>query len=574
MAQNEYLFDTLSIINNVFSNGIDRKDIEIGNIPFIKSNLFQHQKALVQGMYLHYMKMKSGFVWNNQIIRGKLGIIGDPPGSGKSLSILSYISLMAQYNQINNPTGVVSMEGELVPSSNRYFYSNTIETITDISSTNLIIVPTHLFSQWKGEIEKHTTMAYVPIENKRILRNNSTPGLIAGSKFVLTTNKMYRTLSDYAANCNIRWKNVFIDEAAHIYFPGNDPQLQFEFLWLISSNWVGFMFKNMWISPSNLLYIQDRLESLHPDTIEYLTNYDSVKQNINTQIVSSSFFKTYVPFGHNARWNLVVKNTKNNIKNSFNIPERIYQKIECRYNTSLNTLRQMSNLNINDSKIPTIFKSLNIASYNVNELISIYPAKKELIEIKVEDDCSICLDKPVNKVLATCCMNSFCGKCILRHLLTGSRCATCRAENISITDIAYIPSEDQLISLGPLLNRHETCLDYIIRHPNETILIYTSYENTFYQLLPELQRKGIQVDKLDSNTLNASINAFNSGVTKALFLSDISLIHGLNLMKTQHLVFFYEQPFYEERSLLISSVERMNRSMPLTIVDFHCEELQ
>ena len=87
------LADQLSTINSVFKNTIEQKCVNI-NTQHIQSELFLHQKLMVNSMNLHHLRMTHGYMCNNQVIHGKLGIIADPPGTGKTLSILSFISLI------------------------------------------------------------------------------------------------------------------------------------------------------------------------------------------------------------------------------------------------------------------------------------------------------------------------------------------------------------------------------------------------------------------------------------------------------------------------------------------------
>ena len=84
------LFEQLSTINSVYRNSLP-KNIASIETPHIRTERLPHQTSLVHGMCAHEMRMTHGFVTNNQIVHGKLGIVGDPPGSGKT-SFLKAIS--------------------------------------------------------------------------------------------------------------------------------------------------------------------------------------------------------------------------------------------------------------------------------------------------------------------------------------------------------------------------------------------------------------------------------------------------------------------------------------------------
>lgn len=566
------LADQFSIINNIFTNTIEQTQNNI-NTPNITKQLYPHQKNMVNAMNLHYLRMTHGYIYNNQLLHGKLGIVADPPGTGKSLSILSFISMLknTQSNQPNN----ILRQGDLDENSNRYFYSNYLTSTTDVSSSHLIIVPQHLMAQWKQEIEVSTNLNFFMVENRRILRNRTTPSLMCQADIVLITNKVYRHVHDFAVNNNIRWKHVFIDDASSIHFTSSDPKLVFEFLWLITPNWLNLMFKNTWISPNDILYIRDR-NQIHNDCYDWLTKMNSTATTISSSIVSSAFLKQYIPFGHNARHIMVLLNSKKNLTESYNIPQPVLNSIECRINYTLTSLSQMPSTLNSPKKIPDVYESLGVRQYDISGIITDYPEKSALIQRKIEDDCcSICLDSVQNRTLATCCMNAFCGGCILRNLIISNSCPTCR-KVINTDDLAFIPtqSDNDISGQNMLFNRHDTCINYIKTHANEPILIYTVFENTFYQLLPDIQRLGIEVGRLENTTINRTLDDFESGRIKVLFASNIDLIRGLNLTKLKHLLFFYELAFSEQRELLISSGQRLGRVDPLHIVQLRYQQTE
>lgn len=567
----ELLADQLSIINSVFKNSIESKSVNVLT-PEIQKPLLQHQKGMINMMYSHYLRMTHGFIWGNQLIHGKVGVVADPPGTGKTLSVLGFISLLKNTPSLFATNGLC--QGDLAEQSTSYFYSNHVRTVTDASSTHLIIVPQNVYAQWKDEIQRSTTLSFFPIENRRVLRNNTTQTLMCSSDVVLTTNKMYRYVYDYAVEKGIRWKHIFIDDAASIHISSKEPSFSFDFLWLISSNWLGLIFRNLWISPSNLLYIRDRI-SLHEDCVNWLMDVNENGANISTAISSSAYLKQYLPYSHPCRSTIILRNSSASLRESFTLPQINDVSLECRQNYTLTTLAQTPQILTNPKKVPSVLTSLGVRNYDISGLIIDYPEKEEVIMRKAEDDCSICLDCTINRTFATCCMNSFCGGCILKNTIISHTCPTCRSD-IHTDDIVFMPKESDILGISGekiLLNRHETCIDYIKKHRNEPMLIYTIFENTYYQLLPDLEKLGIESDKLNLATLHKSLADFEAGRTKVLFASNVDIIKGLNLTKAQHLIFFYELAFSDQRELLISSGQRIGRQNPLSVIQLRSQGL-
>jgi SNF2 family DNA or RNA helicase len=561
-----FLYEKLVVLNSVYSN-----TLLPGKTPpqasVIKTQLFPHQTTLVNGMHLYRDKMTRGFLQGNQAINGKLGIIGDPAGTGKTLSILAY---MASQNAT-----FPRMTCELSNNSSKYFFSHELYQLSDASSTNLVIVPHSLFNQWKQEIAKHTTMTYVPIETKRYLKDDTIADTIINRNFVLTTNKCYRSVQEYANQHQIQWNNVFIDEASSIYFNSSDPQLKFQFLWFITNNWIPLIFKNPSISKSSLYYIKDRVK-IHPDLERWLL--DSMALHYDGTLVSSSYLREYLPFLHENRGLTVLRNLSETIKNSINLPSLSNETLQCRPNITLNSLisyylARNIEPNITSDKLVNLFQALgvefkDIEDYVLNQSVS----KHNLIRRKYqESECVICLDKCEHPTIVSCCHNIYCGKCLLKNTLVNYKCPTCR-EPLAISNICCLKtltSEEIILSK----NKTEVCLDILNNNKNGKFIIYSSFDNIFYQLFEEIDKLGLKAERIDNGlfSLLKIIKNFNEGKTNVIFVSNIELIRGLSLESISHLIFYHDQPVCELKQVLIHSAQRIGRQKPLKIIHLNSE---
>ena len=173
----EFHYDKLLTLNNVYHHTLIQSNVAYEN-PAIRTPLYPHQATLVQGMIQHREKLTHGFVKEGQIIQGKLGIIVEPAGSGKTLSVLSYLA-----SQPSAP----SITSELHTNSSRYFFSHELKRVEAVNAPHLIIVPHILFGQWKEEIERHTGIPCFYVEMKRVLKHADTAAQIRKSRVVLTT---------------------------------------------------------------------------------------------------------------------------------------------------------------------------------------------------------------------------------------------------------------------------------------------------------------------------------------------------------------------------------------------------
>ena len=561
-----FLYEKLMVLNSVYNNTLVPGKVQ-PQASVIKTQLFPHQSALVNGMHIYRDKMTRGFLLGNQAINSKIGIIGDPAGTGKTLSILAYLaSQVATFPRITC---------ELIQSSSKYFFSHELYHLSDASSTNLIIVPRSLFGQWRHEIAQHTTIAYVPIETKHIIRGTDLAQNMINSNFVLTTNKCYRHVQEYAEQNGIQWNNVIIDEASSIYINSSDPPLRFQFLWFVTNNWIPLIFKTPSIIKSNLYYLKDRVQ-LNPELERWLL--DNINVHYEGQLVSSSFLKEYLPFFHQNRGCIVIRNTLDLINTGIKLSRITNEILHCRPNITLNSLMSYYlargiEPNISSTKIPNLFQSLNVNFQELEDYIVNQPiTKHNLIKRKAEEsECVICLDHTEYSTIVNCCYNLYCGKCLLRNMVVNQKCPTCR-EILSTNNMCCLKSlthEERILSR----NKTEVCLDILSNNKNGKFIIYSSFDNIYYQLFEEVDKLGLKAERIESNlfSLLKTVKNFQEGQTNVIFVSNVDLIRGLSLAATSHLIFFHEQPVFELKQVLIHSAQRIGRKHPLKIIQLNSE---
>jgi len=560
------LFEKLSVLNSVYNNTlIPGKNIQQASV--IKTQLLQHQSTMVSAMHVHRDKMTRGFLVGNQAINGKIGIIGEPAGTGKTLTVLSYLT-----TQISTFPRITC---ELSNNSNKYFFSHEIYQLTDSSSANLIIVPHSLFNHWKQEIQQHTTISYVPIETRRIIKGNELANLMVNTSFVLTTNKCYKYVQEYANQYGIQWNNVFIDEASSIYINSSDPVLRFQFLWFITNNWMPLLFKNPAIIKNNLYYLRDRL-ILNPELEEWLL--DNTDIHYESNLVSSSYLKEYLPLFHPNRGYNVLRNNINYINSNLKIPSIINQQIQCRPNITLNSLisyylARNIEPNISSDKLLHLYQALNVEFKSIEEYMCAQPdSKHNLIKRKFEEgECVICLEQIEYPTITNCCYNVYCGKCLLKNTIINHKCPMCR-EGLSIDNICclkQVTDEENILNK----NKSDTLIDLLKNNRTGKFIIYSAFENIYYQLFDDIDRLGLKAERIENNLFSQlkTIKNYQDGSTNILFISNIDLIRGISLATTSHLIFFHELPVYESKQVLIHSAQRIGRLTPLKIIHLNSE---
>lgn len=575
-----FYYEKLVTLNQVYHHTLIPYEGDVTGGEWIKTPLFPHQKTMVHRMSEYRTQLLQGITLSNHVpslsIHGKMGIVGDDNGTGKMLSVLAYLaSCMPMATPIQpdaeTKTQTEVKTCELTPFSSRYFYSHTYRPLHQ-PSTNLIIVPHALFHEWKQEIHCHTTLPHVAVETRRMLRGDSLAKEMSESSFVLTTNKCYKYVHEYAQQHRIQWNQIFMDEASSIYMNSSDPPLQFQFLWLITHQWIPLLFKSASFHRASLYYLRSHVTPLHPELDAWLSRTHA--SPYEETLVSSGFLKEYLPFHHPHRYRMVLRNAPPSLP----LPALESTAVHCRPNITLYSLttyyhtRQLEPA-IQTHQVLHLFQSIGVPFHPLAHYLPLHPPHKHpLIQRKMEDqECVVCLEPAEYPTMVDCCYHLYCGKCLLKSLLMNGKCPTCRNH-------VHPP---RMTCFTPLLptqriqtkNKMEVCLDWIRTNPSGRIMIFSTFDNIFYQLFEEIHRMGRRAERMENHhfSLQRTVRNFKQGSAQILFVSHPELLRGFSFPFVTHLIFYHEPPSYEKRQLLIQSAHRVGRTQPLHVIQLHSE---
>ena len=534
--------ETLRVLHTIYRNTLE--PFTMNDIPAITTRLYPHQKSLIHGMHTYRARMTQGVQLDDHELKSKIGILGDPSRSGKTLAVLGYMATDTQ----QYPTT------ELTPYSSPFFYSQKVSYPQN--ATNLIIVPSHLFGHWQDEIKKHTTLPYVAIDTRGKLKNDMVQTILS-STFILTTNKCLRHIQEYASRNHITWNNIFIDEPLFIQLKASEPRLQFQFLWLISYQWQSLLFRTA-LKKSQLLFLQ---EPMHADLEEMLL--DNITEECH--IYPSQYMKQYVEYNHSHRGYILLRNATKHIRDSLPAPILQHSIIQCKSTTTLQSLSSMylsRNTAVSSTNIPGLFQALGIESSTPEEYLVQHEGKRELIQRKInENECGICLDACVYPTIVHCCYHLYCGKCLLQNTIIQYKCPTCRI-TLDVTRMHCLAE----IGTNDVRTKRDATLDVI--RTKQPCIIFIALDKIYHDLLPSMKSIGIQSELITSFSLRKAIKNITDGTSTVLFVSKVELIRGLSV-PSSCLLFYHEQPVFEQRQALINMASQS--SSPLQILHLHSE---
>ena len=516
-------------------------------IPEIKTELYPHQKTLINGMHKYRQQMSQGIQLDDHELRSKIGIITDSSGSGKTLAILGYLATDTEAYPVS----------ELTPFSTPYFY--TQKHIYPHATANLIIVPAHLFTFWQDEIKKHTTITYVPIETRGKIKENMLDAILS-STFVLTTNKCYRYVQEYATRNQITWNNVCIDEPLFIQMKSSDPILPFQFLWLISHQWTPLLFRNS-IKKSQLLFLE---EQMHPDLEEMLL--ENITEEMH--IYPCQYIKHYLEQHHSHRGYIVLRNANAHVREGIRQQPIQHSIIQCKSTTTLQALSSMylaRNASIPSANIPQLFQALSIESTTKEDYLLLYPEKQEMVERRItENECGICLEPCVYPTILNCCHHLYCGKCMLQNTIIQFKCPMCR-ESITIPKIRCLDTIHSTV----LQSKRDACMS--ILHRKTPTIVFIAFDKIYHDMAYAMKEAGIVAEIATSYSLRKALKNLKEGTLDVLFVSKIELFRGLSLPFISCLLFYHDQPVFEQRQALINAVQQSQRTHLLQLVYLYSE---
>ena len=582
-------------------------DEQINQPPYINIKLMNHQKTIIKrmleletdrsiiipeleiGTYYRSKKMKDA------IIKTNIAILGDKVGAGKTLDIVSLISMkpVIEFRETPFITGkYISLSGDR-------------EQIK--INTNLVIVPHKLIPQWKSNFEKALNLKVLTITmNKQVdelllkkiikvkgwngINNNAEidseilyPDIekLKNINVILVGDTMYKRL--VACSNRIIWNRCIIDEADTIKLcKMMEDCLNFNFLWLITGTPTGLnncrrspFYKEIFITSRHLeikhlviknddKYIESSIilpdpnmiciRCLTPKELNIVKNFisPSILQMINAGNTEEAIKALNCNIDTNENiFQVITKNLVENIKN---------KKIE------INAEKMMVyNKEEKDKKI----------SFLENQLIKLETKyediKKSIYELN-NDFCPVCLDAYTKPVLVSCCNKCFCFDCLAVSMgeLHNNKCPYCR-QNISSSDLHIISENENEKSKSKqksneLKDKLDVLVDIIQKKKDGSFLLFANYTETFNKIEKKFVEVGItyHILKGQSSTISKHINDYENKKVQVIMLNAQYFGAGMNLQTTTDLI-IYHRFSNEMEEQIIGRAQRYGRKGTLNV---------
>jgi len=608
----------------VFGNSLGDTYPQIEQPASIKLPLRQHQRTGAAGLKIHEERMLAGITQADAsgatyYTRGNGGIYGDPVGSGKSLTVLSYIAHLKE-----NPPADPILRTSHIMNGSRTGY--TIHTTTHDRSDpknckNLVVVPYSIIPQWRQYVATQTTLSAHIVKTRADISTNLVP--IQNADLTIVSNTMFAQLMSEVNGAGLWWERVFYDEADSIKISGGTERPVSIFNWYITASWQNMVLFNVGIHRELIETIVNgrNLDALNPELVNWLAEY---LHNYTSYYVAHHRFQSHTYFPHishleriNSYIN-IIRCSAAYYRHSFQMPAVHYITHRCRRSAVNNALRGLVDpavqelidaddihgalgvLNINSNSAASLLKAVEhrylrdisniqltityreameyMSAAHKEEAIATLRRSKERVETQLqtfreriagiaEELCPICYDPPASVIYTPCCSHMYCASCILKCMRLNGQCPMCRTRlrTDQLVHVAEQPAPLVVQDAGPP-RKSAVLLRLLKENPGEKVLVFSNYDNPFVALADDCEQAQIKykIIKGNSNSINKSIADFEKGKIQVLFMNSRELGVGLNIVAATHVVLYHAlRP--EDEKQVVGRALRMGRTAPLTV---------
>ena len=610
----------------VFNNSLTATHPQITQPASIKIPLREHQRTSAGSMKVHEDRMLNGLTQYDPSgsayhTRGSAGILGDPVGAGKSLTILAYIA----HHKENPPTDpIIRMTNIRNASKTGYTIHTTTRDRSDPKNCkNLVVVPYSIIPQWRQYVSTQTTLKAHIVKTRADISSNLTP--IQAADLTIVSSTMFSQFIYETHDAGLWWERVFYDEVDSIKISGSTIQPETLFNWYITASWQNIVLYGTGIHRELLETVINgqNYAALNPELVnwlaEYLHNYMGFYTSHN-RFASHTYFPMVSHLERMNSYINIVRCSADYYRHSFQMPAVHYITHRCRRSAVNNALRglvdpavqelidaddiagALGSLNLNSNSAASLLHAVEhrylrdisniqltityreameyVSAAHKEEALAALRQSKARVETQLQtfreriagiagELCPICYDVPESVIYTPCCSHMYCARCILKWLRQNRSCPMCRAG--LRTDQLVLINDGTSLNITPDIEqgpprKSAVLLKLLKDNPTAKTLVFSNYDNPFTNLADDCEQANIKykIIKGNSNSINKSIADFEKGKIQVLFMNSRELGVGLNIVAATQVVLYHAlRP--EDEKQVVGRALRMGRTAPLTV---------
>ena len=532
-------------------------------------------------------------------LRTNVGVIGDIVGYGKTLLALSLIAALPLSSIYQPPLRYYTYHSNVAHME--IIKDNPLVANDTLIRTTVVIVPRGpVYIQWKESIARQTTLKVLSIDNLIQIRRFPQTALefkamceeydiiLIKNTTMVTLLQHYRYVDRH--NPITGFSRIMLDEAHTTML--RIPELQYNFLWLITSSYHGLLDHNQSRSICNS-FIQ--LTQDCPERMYYML-IKSKAEFIRASFTLPPPLEKYYVCRMNKQLSAIQSFLSSAVQEKINVNDiagaikELGGKEETETDLVAIILREINKDIRNKEKeieftttldLDPTLKEMRIRTLqaDLQRLMTRHDSIQERINEVMHKTCSICYDTIQDPIYLNC-SHIFCGQCLFTWVQSNSRtsfgrevtCPECRTPIDKQKAVAIVKDKEASTSTAteenhiPItLTKEEQLIDIISKKPEGRFLLFSRVDTAFGNLALLMRNHNITYCEIKGSTgqMMHILEDFRAGRIKVILLNTNHAGFGIDISCASDVIIYHSMP--QEKIQAVGRAQRVGRTEVLTV---------
>jgi SNF2 family DNA or RNA helicase len=548
--------------------------------------LYPHQLTTIYNMEKLERERKTTYTYNyggytdTTYTDTEIGVLGDDPGYGKTLSVIGLISRdKMPWDHKKKHIRKIPTYGDQSMGLFNCFRVKEYECY----NCDLIVCSPSIIKQWESEMDK-SNLSYHTVNNKKDMEKIK----INTFDVILVSSNQY---NDFVTEYKKCWRRFIYDEAASNHIPSM-LYADAGFYWFVTATYHALRKVK-----GRGVHMISRIFSGIPDNI-----LSTLLVRNDPQYVKASYVISPPTIINHVCINPGIVNAVGG-----NVPKEVLDMLsagdvagavgalggEGSDIMSIVMKRKEKELMEAEQKVE-LWTKQNNTKLRDEWTLRVAEVKKKIDELTtkyknmVSEDCNICYESMSKPIMFPCCQNIICGGCV-KSLTKGASltCPFCRANNKLATLIPVETDEDKKVKKNKKdspkdkkgkKNKKKSAENEVLSKPDTVVkiigngedddrfILFSNYDASFTIIKRALKDAEIGFVEIKGakKTRENNIEKFRNGDAKVLFLNGKFNGSGINLQFANNIIFYHEVEDHI-RQQNVGRIERIGKVGSLTI---------